>query len=969
MTTKQTPTSRTNPQQQQAIQTTEGPLLIIAGPGSGKTFTLVERIYHLISEKGILPEQLFVSTFTEKAAAELITRISTRLEDDNITVNLNEMYIGTFHSICLRFIEENRESTRLMRNYTLLDQFDQQYFIYQNLSDYHEIEGYEYILGSPKTSWWERAENLMQSVNKVSEEALNPDELLNADEPEVQALAHCYKQYQAHLEEESYLDFSTIQVEALRLLEEHPDILNKIRDKIEYLMVDEYQDTNTIQERILFKLAEPDFNLCVVGDDDQGLYRFRGATIRNILEFPQNDFSGATCKQVELTTNYRSHPDIIEFYNNWMDLDSPDAPNWTANGKNFRYKKEILPNTEDDFTDMPTVLKISGDENAEDWHEQVLTFLHHLKSIGTLTDWNQVAFLFSSVKNHRAVALAEALEEGGIPVYSPRSNLFFDREEIRLMIGALIFLFPQFPEARQQNQNTNPKIWDYYDEECLRPFLAEVQKPENKPLLDWCRRQARAHSRLTEPTDYAFSGLFYELLQFPLFSQHLGDATQGGAIDSRPARNLAIFSKLLNKYEYLQRINLLLPEQVNRNLRRLFNQFFRFLKEGGIDEYEDASEYAPSGCVPFMTIHQSKGLEFPVVIVGSMYAIPRKQYTDLDNLLQKKYYSKEPFEPLELTKFYDFWRLFYTAFSRAQNLLLLSCQEKTKGRGWRVPSKYFKPAYDQLLPWSDGTFQPENLTLETIKDVDLKNEYAFTSHITVFENCARQYKFYRDLGFAPIRRNPILFGTVVHQTIEDIHKAVLRGEEHIITKKQIKDWFNANYTHLSRQERLYLNQGGQEAALDHVLRYAHREQGTWDLLQETEVEVSLVKDSYLLKGHIDLIRGEDNTLEIIDFKSEKKPNIEDDRERIEHYRRQLEVYAHIIEGRTGHTISKLHLYCTGEENSNPYISFDNDSLSIDQTMEAFDGIVTRIENKDFEIAVRPDNLCRNCDMKEYCDAL
>lgn len=965
---KKTPTSAPNPEQQEAIQTTEGPLLIIAGPGSGKTFTLVERIYHLISEKNLQPEQLFVSTFTDKAAAELITRVSKRLADNDITVNLNEMYIGTFHSICLRFIEEHRESTRLMRNFTLLDQFDQQYFLYQNLSDYQEIEGSEHILGN--TSWWEQASKLMTAVNKVSEEALNPDDLLNANESEVQALARCYQQYQTHLEQESYLDFSTIQVEALRLLEEHPDILNEIRDKIEYLMVDEYQDTNTIQERILFKLAEPDFNLCVVGDDDQGLYRFRGATIRNILEFPQNDFSGATCKQIKLTTNYRSHPDIIQFYNDWMDPpDSANFPGWTANGKTFRHQKEILPNPEADFTDMPTVLKISGDPDAQDWHAQVLNFLHHLRDIGTLTDWNQVAFLFSSVKHHSAVALARALEEGGIHVYSPRSNLFFDREEIRLIIGALIFLFPQFPEARQQYVRTKPKIWDYYDEECVSLFITELRKPENRPLLDWCRRQANTHRTLTEPTDYAFSGLFYELLQFTLFSQHLGEATQGGVIDSRPARNLAIFSKLLNKYEYLHRINVLLPEHLNTNLRRLFNNFFRFIKEGGIEEYEDASEYAPKGCVSFMTIHQSKGLEFPVVIVGSMYPAPRKQHTDLDSLLQQEYYSKEPFEPLEQTKFYDFWRLFYTAFSRAQNLLLLTCQEKTSGRGRHVPSKYLKPVYEQLPPWHDEAFQPEHLTLETIKDVELKNEYSFTSHITVFENCARQYKFYRDLGFAPIRRNPILFGTVVHQTIEDIHKAVLRNEEHIVTDQQIENWFNANYTHLSRQERLYLSSSAQNAALDHVLRYAHRERDTWDHLQETEVQVSLVKDSYILKGHIDLIRGEDGTVEIIDFKSEKKPDLVSDRERINHYRRQLEVYAHIIEGRTDHKISKMHLYCTGEENSNPYITFNKDALSINQTMEAFDGIVARIENKDFEIATRPDNLCRNCDMKEYCDTL
>ena len=957
---KQLPTSGPNPEQQQAIHTTEGPLLIIAGPGSGKTFTLVERIYYLISEKGILPERLFVSTFTEKAAAELITRISSRLAAADISVNLNEMYVGTFHSICLRFLEENREFTRLKRNFTLLDQFDQQYFIYQRLSEYQEIEGSEHIFGKLSAFSWRGAESLMKWVNKVSEEALDPEDLLNATEPEVQALGRCYQQYQEHLEAENCLDFSTIQVEALRLLDERPEVLDEIRSKIQYLMVDEYQDTNTIQERILFKLAEPDYNLCVVGDDDQGLYRFRGATIRNILEFPQN-FPDDACQQVRLTTNYRSHPDIIEFYNDWM-----DTLDWTVGDQTFRYQKTIAPNAEADFTDIPTVLKVSGDPISENWHKEVLAFLHRLKDSGALTDWNQVAFLFWSVRNEKVVALAEALEAGGIPVYSPRSNLFFDRTEIRLMIGALIFLFPQFPEIRKWSKDASLDIWKYYDEECFSAFAAELRKPENKPLLEWCRRKAKAHLNLSEPPDYAFSGLFYDLLQFPLFSQYLGDATQGGAIDSRPARNLAIFSQLLNKYEYLHRINILTPRNLDRDLQRLFNRFFRFLKEGGIDEYEDASEYAPSGCVSFMTIHQSKGLEFPVVIVGSMDAVPRKQYTDLDDLLQRKYYSKAPFEPLEQIKYYDFWRLFYTAFSRAQNLLLLTCQEQIKGR--RVPSTYFKRVYDQACPWRNDAFQPEYLTLETIKDVDLKNEYAFTSHITVFENCARQYKFYRDLGFAPIRRNPILFGTVVHQTIEDIHKTVLRGEEQKVTDEQISDWFHANYTHLSRQERLYLSSGGQQAALDHVLNYAHRERRTWDRLRETEVEVSLVKDTYLLKGHVDLIRGEEGTVEIVDFKSERKPDLVSEREKVDRYRRQLEVYAHIIEGRTGQKISKMHLYYTGEDDSNPYISFDKDARSINQTMEVFDGVIDRIENKDFEIASRPDRLCRNCDMKAYCDA-
>lgn len=959
-TMKEKSTSRVNPQQQEAIRTTEGPLLIIAGPGSGKTFTLVERIYYLISEKGVLPEHIFVSTFTEKAAAELITRVSSRLSADNIEVNLNEMYIGTFHSICLRFLEENRESTRLKRNFTLLDQFDQQYFLYEKLSEYHEIHGSEHIIDG---LGWRAAADLMKQVNKVSEEALNPEDLLNASEPEVQALGRCYQQYQTHLEEGNCLDFSTIQLEALRLLEGHPEILEEIRTKIQYLMVDEYQDTNTIQERILFKLAEPDFNLCVVGDDDQGLYRFRGATIRNILEFPQN-FPDGACQQVRLTTNYRSHPDIIEFYNRWM-----EQLDWELDGKTFRYAKSIVPDAGKDFTEMPTVLKVSENPNTQNWHEEVLAFLFDLKESGALTDWNQVAFLFWSVKNKQVIALAEALEAGGIPVYSPRSNLFFDRPEIRLMIGALIFLFPQFSEVRKWKNDATLDIWEYYDNDCLQAFTDELHEPENEAMLIWCRRLAKEHRSLTQRTDCTFSGLFYKLLQFPLFSQYLGDVAQGDAMDSRPARNLAIFSQMLNKYEYIHRITFLAPNNLDKTLQRLFNQFFRYLKDGSIAVYEDASEYAPSGCVSFMTIHQSKGLEFPVVLVGSMDADPWGQNTDLDNLLQRKYYSKEPFEPLEKTKYYDFWRMFYTSFSRAQNLLILTCQERTWGR-WRAPSSSFKPVYDSVCSWRTSAFQPERLTLETIKEVDLKNEYSVTSHITVFENCARQYKFYRDLGFAPRRRNSFLFGTLVHQTIEDIHKAVLRGEDQIVTEAQIADWFNANYTYLSRQERLYLSPDGQKAALNHVLNYAHRERGTWDRLREMELAVSLVKEAYLLKGRVDLVRGEDDTVEIVDFKTEKKPDLNADEESVDSYRRQLEVYAHVIEERTGQKVSKLHLYYTGKNNGNPYISFDKDARSIEQTMEKFDDIVARIENKDFEIAARPEvDLCNKCDMQAYCDAM
>ena len=952
--------SKANAQQQEAIRTTDGPVLIIAGPGSGKTFTLVERIVYLITHKGVPRECLLVVTFTDKAAREVTTRISNRLAELGIQFNLNEMYLGTFHSICLRLLEDYREFTRLKRSFTLFDQFDQQYFLYQHIKEFRELPDAQLVMGADLSGRWKQSANLLKWLNKVSEEALDSNELAVAPAPEIRALSTCFLKYQELLLEHNSLDFSGIQYEALQLLLKHPEVLASLQERLTYLMVDEYQDTNTIQERILLLLAGDRQNLCVVGDDDQGLYRFRGATIRNILEFPTL-FENGKCKQVKLTVNYRSHPDIIRFYNEWM-----KEQVWDDGSRVFRFAKQIEPR-EDDFPDLPTAVRLSAsDDNGEtaNWHAEVLAFLHGLKNSGQLADWNQVAFLFRSVKNDKVVALARFLESQGVPVFSPRSNMFFEREEIRLMIGALIFLFPQFPKVRTWADGVTLPIWDYYDLQCFKPFTDELRKPENKPLLDWARPLAKHHAVLTQNTDYAFSGLFYQLLQFPLFSRYLTEDAVQGVDKGRAARNLGTFSKLLTKFEYLHFVSVLNPEYLDRNLRDLFNQFLRFLSDGGIGEYEDEAEYAPKGCVSFLTIHQSKGLEFPVVVCGSLEAVPRKQYGDLDVLLEDGgYLSKERFEPLDYIKDFDFWRLFYTAFSRAQNLLVLAAQER-QGHG-RSPSKYFDRLFYDLPSWRDIDFS--DLTFEAVRQINLKREYSFTSHITVFENCAEQYRFFKELEFNPIRAGAQLFGTLVHQTIEDIHKAVLRGEEASVSVDQIQSWIAVNYQYLSKRERQYLAPQSLKAVEKHILGYYEREKGNWDRIKEAEVEISLVKDQYILKGSVDLIRGEEGTVEIIDFKSEKKPDMEKDRDRLRQYQHQLEVYAHLVEGRTGQKVSRMHLYYTGEDGGNPYVSFTKDDRAIGKTIARFDDIVGRIERQDYQIEARPAKQCQNCDMRAYCD--
>lgn len=440
---------------------TESPLLIIAGPGAGKTYTLVERVLHLVRQN-IQAENIMVATFTEKAAKELITRVSTKLLEEGFRVNLNEMYIGTLHSIFLRILEDHREFTRLQRNYRILDAFDQKYFVFRYMDEFLAVENSEELVGKATSAKWYKAGRVVGHLSTISEECLNADVLLKSDVPAIKAMGEFQKIYQAKLKAENCLDFSGIQTEILHLLENQPEILERLQDKLEYIMVDEYQDTNTIQERILLLLANKHKRIAVVGDDDQGLYRFRGATIRNILEFPDN-FAEGECKQARLTTNYRSHPEIIDFYNRWM-----EECDWENNGKVFRYQKTITPR-EDEFVDNASVIKVSAGGSRENYFNEVYEFIKNLEDNGKITDYNQIAFLFQSVKNQNVQALAEFLESKDIKVFSPRSALFFEREEIRLLLGALIFIFPNLFDELKWSDNAKLEIWDIYSQKKKTP--------------------------------------------------------------------------------------------------------------------------------------------------------------------------------------------------------------------------------------------------------------------------------------------------------------------------------------------------------------------------------------------------------------------------------------------------------------------------------------------------------------------
>ncbi len=993
---------RANDEQRKAITETDGPVLIIAGPGTGKTFTLVKRAAYLILEKGVKPESILISTFTEKAAKEIITRITDeldkgpvrkQLEEKNIDINLNEMYIGTFHSICLRILKENMDISGLRKNFRTLDEFEQQYLVYTNISRFignsqkniPPIKDVGLALTLQKTSrngyvyntpLWDIAAEICRNVDRISEELIEPAELIASEDRAVAAGGRILKMYNTILDEENCIDFSNMQIKALRMLQNNPSVLDELRSKITHIMIDEYQDTNYVQEQLAFLLAGDKKNICVVGDDDQGLYRFRGATIRNILEFGKN--IGSTKPPIKLETNYRSDPDIIDFYNKWMDpqinrsaADSSEGItfSWSRGNDRFRYDKTIVP-CEDKIklkdargnNGSPAVVRLTvpvGKDSQDQWNLKILQFINKLMSSGKIKDYNQIAFLFHSVGSGNAIPLAGYLERNGISVYNPRSNMFFQREEIKVALGCLILMFPQFIATLVANSE---EPYKYQDDPTdmyflmMQTALDVLRKPENADLNKWINEMQALHADLPEDSNTTYSELLYKMFSFDYFVRILDTDLRLGTKDLRPVRNLSILTSLITKYEYICNITKLKKDFIEYDTWRLFYDYLKYQRKSRVSEYEDNSEYAPSGCVSFLTMHQAKGLEFPVVFVCSLSETPWETQEKLLPLVEP-YFHRQQFEPKENIAAFDFWRKYYTAFSRAQDLLVLPSVAGT--------SKPFAPMYSTLTDITDKRFDPGQFTFESVKPTNLKSNFSFTSHISIYDYCSLQYKFYSELGFTHVRAGAMMFGTLVHETIEDIHRAAMRGEAHTITNENIEKWFLTNYELLSKSEHQYLDPIRREEALKQIKRYARFNANDWCNIRNAEVDVSIAKPDYIIEGTVDLIRADNDTVEIEDFKTMPKPKDKNGSELIEKFRKQLQIYSYLVEKRTGQKVSKMSIYFTSEDKDHK-ITFPFDRDSVDKTMAVFDDTVHKILNKDFSTVAKDRKVCQNCDFRDYC---
>jgi DNA helicase-2/ATP-dependent DNA helicase PcrA len=925
-----------NDEQKQVVGHIDGPLLVVAGPGSGKTLCIVLRTLNLLLLGKAKPKQIILCTFTEKAAYEMSDRLSAAARKVGYNGDLSQVHISTIHSLCNGLLLQYRHQTRLGHDYETLDELTQLLFIYEHFNDIiGEPQGGKYL-----TRWeqrWAAIQGARDYFDKITEELVDPKKLQASKDPFLAALGRAYCTYQDRLFKQNRVDFAHLQRLVYDLLQQ-PEINRKITEDIRYVLVDEYQDTNYIQEQLLLKLTEKTRNLCVVGDEDQSLYRFRGATVRNILEFPKRV---PGCNMVMLTTNYRSHPQIIERYDRWM-----RSQEWSNLFDEFRYPKTIKPAPNGAPPDYPAVFAIWGC-NAQDEAERVADMIAYLKQQGVIEDYSQVAILLHSVRQEHSGHYLKALEKKGIPAYCPRARAFFDNPEIRDLVACLALVFGWHGEGRGEVGGVVEKLANYVDEgikHLAKRFgwhhlLAQT-------LREWRDELENGRDPGMRPADY-----LYHLLAVEPFKTYIEDENK--------ARNLAIFSKLLNLFQTYygyQTVNARNREWVRRHL---FHSFLRLLYEGGINEYEDPDQPIPKGYVQVMTIHQAKGLEFPVVVVGSLsaqLASPKQIDRDL-----APFYHREPFEPEDRITLFDRMRLHYVAFSRAQKVLVLTTHKQ--------PKDYFAPIWDGLPQWP--YVQKELLAaqrFELRERTPTKKSYSFTNDLKIYDVCPRQYQFFRYYDFTPSQSAVIFFGLLVHQTIEEIHRIALDGKLHTLDRWRIRELLDRNYRILTLSGVRPIDEKAKESAFKQVMNYFNQNKQEISRIVEIEVDVSLEKEDYILVGKVDLMRTVDGRLELLDFKTMPRPPQNDPL--LAEYEQQLYIYAHILEQRYGKRVDRLMLYWTAEPlKQDALMVLPYDPTRVERAARYCDEIVRRIQAKDFKVRKLPEpKICSDCDLRRLCQA-
>ena len=646
-------TTGLNPAQAEAVNTLSGPLLILAGAGSGKTRTLTHRIANLIAH-GVSPQHILAVTFTNKAAREMRDRLWNLLEDSDpsasdlpATSDATHQqptpaprsfmpYMGTFHSICVRILRIEHEAAGLDKNFVIYDTEDQITLIRHALKDLKI------------TNKSLKPKSIQSIISKCKNDGTTPDEYAASAYYDSQKhIAEVYAKYEKDKKNSAALDFDDLLLEAAKLFHENATIRQKWQERFQHILIDEYQDTNHVQYQLIKSLVNPERNICVVGDDWQSIYSWRGADFTNILNF-ERDFPGA--KVIKLEQNYRSTGNILK------------ASQKIINENKTRTEKTLFTEAGDG---EPVTIEALNDENAEAAYvatqiQQLVTSSNNSQQVNY--HYDDFAVLYRT--NAQSYALEKVFINARIPYKIIGGVRFYDRKEVKDVLAILKLMVNPADRVSFERVVGNvlsgvgagsvTKIYHYLDDptnfslqadtapSLLDPGLLSVLTAKARKSVERLQNFLRDIDLATPPAE-----IVQKTIDYFDFRTLLGDGTPSG-MDRY--NNLGVLVTNATLYENLA----------------------DFLADAAL--MSSADEASAKNSVTLMTLHAAKGLEFPVVFIVGLEdgLFPSSRSDSEDNVEEER-------------------RLAYVGMTRAREILFLTYAQSrfTFGsRNYNMPSRF-----------------------------------------------------------------------------------------------------------------------------------------------------------------------------------------------------------------------------------------------------------------------------------------
>jgi len=862
-----------NPEQVEAVTHGEGPLLIIAGAGTGKTMVITERIQHLILKKNISPNNILALTFTEKAATEMQERVDVLLP-----YGYSQMWIDTFHGFCDRVLRLEAFHIGLDASYTLMTEAEAVQFFKKNLFKFSL--SYFRPLGNPNKF----IQAILQHFSRLKDEDISPTEYFSyvkklkekkdptpeekEEREKTEELANAYNLYEELKIQESVMDFSDLIAYTLLLFRQRKSILAKYQKLFSFILIDEFQDTNFAQNQLAILLTGKKQNITVVGDDDQAIYRWRGAAISNMIQFTKHF---PKTKIVTLTKNYRSTQAILDSAYTLIQYNNPDR---------LEVKEHIdkkLISLQKKYGTIPELLI----ENTEQQEADVV--VKKIEELMRKGNYRYKDFAILVRANDHALSFIKAFEFSHIPYQFLGPGQLFQQEEVKDFIAYLkvlanfedsvslyrvlcmpIFSFPATVVATLLNTAKRRNI-------SLFALLSHLDSiavdKEAKESLETLFDLMKSHLKLAQKE--SAGGILFDFITRTGLKDFI--LNPQSSVDEEKAMNMTKFLERIKKYESQQETTSLFSTVDWIDLSTQIG-------EGPVSNLDDTSVL---NAVNILTIHASKGLEFPVVFLVNLVTdrFPTRERKEIlpvpDDLIkeilpQKDYHLEEE------------RRLFYVGITRAkQSLFLTSASFYGEGKRERKVSPFVletigleaveeiknngRKGKQQLSFLDELPVRDEKISEAQVVKTPLSISYLSYSQIQTFDICPLHYKLKYILKIPTPATAATAFGTSIHSALRDFYLLQKsRQTKDLPDLKHLLEhvWISEGYNSPSEEQHAF------EKALKLLIHHVQIYFNPDNLPLELELPFEFFIEKLKVSGRIDRIdKVGTETVEIIDYKT------------------------------------------------------------------------------------------------------